>query len=105
MLVQSADGPRHPLDVDARLARTISVIASCCFSTQQKIPSEAATTCCKAAVGIGSGEACSGWGYYKGQLTKLRFIPEQHTDFIFSALGEETGFLGTILVVVRICTC
>ena len=27
-----------------------------------------------------------------------RFIPEQHTDFIFSALGEELGFLGSILV-------
>jgi rod shape determining protein RodA len=34
-----------------------------------------------------------------GSLTKLRFIPEQHTDFIFSALGEETGFLGSVLVV------
>jgi rod shape determining protein RodA len=35
----------------------------------------------------------------QGQLTKLRFIPEQHTDFIFSAVGEETGFLGSLLVV------
>ena len=50
-------------------------------------------------VGIGSG-GLFGVGILQGQLTKLRFIPEQHTDFIFSALGEETGFLGTILVVV-----
>ncbi len=49
-------------------------------------------------VGIGSG-GLFGTGLLQGQLTKLRFIPEQHTDFIFSALGEETGFLGTMLVI------
>ncbi len=53
----------------------------------------------QSTVGIGSG-GLFGSGFLQGQLTKLRFIPEQHTDFIFSALGEETGFLGTILVVV-----
>ncbi len=52
----------------------------------------------QSTVGIGSG-GLFGMGLLQGQLTKLRFIPEQHTDFIFSALGEETGFLGTILVV------
>ncbi|CAK6701187.1 rod shape-determining protein RodA [Synechococcus sp. CBW1107] len=49
-------------------------------------------------VGIGSG-GLWGTGLMQGNLTKLRFIPEQHTDFIFSALGEETGFLGSMLVV------
>ena len=49
-------------------------------------------------VGIGSGELW-GTGLLKGSLTKLRFIPEQHTDFIFSALGEETGFIGSVLAV------
>jgi len=49
-------------------------------------------------IGIGSG-GLWGSGLLGGQLTKLRFIPEQHTDFIFSALGEETGFLGSLLVV------
>ncbi len=49
-------------------------------------------------VGIGSG-GLFGTGLLNGELTKLRFIPEQHTDFIFSALGEEMGFLGTMLVV------
>ena len=52
----------------------------------------------QSTVGIGSG-GFLGTGLLQGELTKLRFIPEQHTDFIFSALGEETGFLGTILVV------
>ena len=48
-------------------------------------------------IGIGSG-GLLGSGLMQGQLTKLKFIPEQHTDFIFSALGEETGFLGTLVV-------
>tara|TARA_Y100001968_G_scaffold131813_1_gene120289 strand:- start:1099 stop:2370 length:1272 start_codon:yes stop_codon:yes gene_type:complete len=50
-------------------------------------------------IGIGSG-GLFGSGLMQGQLTKLKFIPEQHTDFIFSALGEETGFLGTLLVLI-----
>ena len=49
-------------------------------------------------VGIGSG-GLWGTGLMRGQLTKLRFIPEQHTDFIFSALGEEMGFIGCTLIV------
>ncbi|MEB3199766.1 MAG: rod shape-determining protein RodA [Synechococcaceae cyanobacterium] len=49
-------------------------------------------------VGIGSG-GLWGTGLMHGHLTLLRFIPEQHTDFVFSALGEETGFLGSVLVV------
>ena len=52
----------------------------------------------QSTVGIGSGQLW-GTGLLHGSLTKLRFIPEQHTDFIFSALGEETGFLGSVLVV------
>ncbi|CAK6691070.1 rod shape-determining protein RodA [Synechococcus sp. BA-124 BA4] len=53
----------------------------------------------QSTVGIGSG-GLWGTGLMQGHLTLLRFIPEQHTDFIFSALGEETGFIGTTLVVV-----
>ena len=49
-------------------------------------------------IGIGSG-GLIGTGLMQGQLTKLKFIPEQHTDFIFSALGEEMGFVGTLIVV------
>ncbi len=52
----------------------------------------------QSTVGIGSGQIL-GTGLLHGSLTKLRFIPEQHTDFIFSALGEETGFIGSVLVV------
>ena len=49
-------------------------------------------------IAIGSG-GLFGTGLLKGKLTNLQFIPEQHTDFIFSALGEEVGFLGSMMVV------
>jgi len=48
-------------------------------------------------IAIGSG-GFWGTGLLQGKLTKLHFIPEQHTDFIFSALGEELGFMGCIIV-------
>ena len=48
-------------------------------------------------IAIGSG-GLFGNGLLNGKLTNLQFIPEQHTDFIFSALGEELGFLGCLLV-------
>ena len=53
----------------------------------------------QSTVGIGSGQIF-GTGLMQGQLTKLQFIPEQHTDFIFSALGEEAGFIGCFVVLV-----
>lgn len=48
-------------------------------------------------VAIGSG----GWfgkGFTEGTQKRLAFLPEQHTDFIFSVVGEEWGFLGVALV-------
>ena len=48
-------------------------------------------------IAIGSG-GLFGTGILNGKLTYLKFIPEQHTDFIFSALGEELGFFGCILI-------
>jgi len=48
-------------------------------------------------IAIGSG-GFWGTGLLKGKLTNLQFIPEQHTDFIFSALGEELGFVGCAIV-------
>ena len=45
-------------------------------------------------VSIGSG-GLSGKGFTEGTQKRLDFLPEQHTDFIFSVIGEELGFLGT----------
>jgi len=46
---------------------------------------------------IGSG-GIFGKGFFQGPLSALGFIPEQHTDFIFSLLGEEMGMIGLIFV-------
>ncbi len=49
-------------------------------------------------IAIGSG----GWfgkGWTQGTQTKGNFVPEQHTDYIFSTVGEEWGFVGSLIVV------
>ncbi|HZA77791.1 MAG TPA: rod shape-determining protein RodA [Acidimicrobiales bacterium] len=46
----------------------------------------------KAAIASGG---TSGKGLFEGTQTRLGFVPEQHTDFIFTALGEELGFAGS----------
>ncbi len=49
-------------------------------------------------IAIGSG-GFKGKGYLNGTQTKLHFVPEQSTDFIFCTVGEEWGFLGTTFVI------
>ncbi len=49
-------------------------------------------------IAIGNG-GLLGRGYLNGQQTKGGFVPEQHTDFIFSAIGEEWGFIGSFFVI------
>ena len=48
-------------------------------------------------IAIGSG-GFFGKGYLKGTQTKMKFVPEQDTDFIFCTVGEEWGFLGSVAV-------
>ncbi|MBD1878602.1 rod shape-determining protein RodA [Coleofasciculus sp. FACHB-T130] len=48
-------------------------------------------------IAIGAGELW-GRGLHKGTQTQLNFIPEQHTDFIFSAIGEEFGLAGSFFL-------
>lgn len=50
-------------------------------------------------IAIGAGELW-GRGLHQGTQTQLNFIPEQHTDFIFAAVGEELGFVGCMAVLV-----
>ena len=48
---------------------------------------------------IGSG-GLTGKGFLEGDRTQGNFVPEQHTDFIFSTVGEEWGFLGSSAVII-----
>lgn len=50
-------------------------------------------------IAVGSG-GLFGTGWQEGTQTQLRFLPTQHTDFAFSVLAEEWGFLGSALVLV-----
>jgi rod shape determining protein RodA len=54
-------------------------------------------------IAIGSG-GFTGKGFIKGTQTKLKYVPEQHTDFIFCTIGEEEGFLGTTAVIILFLT-
>lgn len=48
-------------------------------------------------IAIGSG-GIAGKGFLNGTQTKLKYVPEQHTDFIFCTIGEEEGFIGSTAV-------
>ena len=52
----------------------------------------------QSVIAIGSG-GFLGKGYLNGTQTKLKFVPEQSTDFIFSSIGEEFGFIGSTVLI------
>ena len=54
-------------------------------------------------IAIGSG-GLTGRGFLNGTQTKLKYVPEQHTDFIFCTIGEEEGFVGSTLVLLTFLT-
>ena len=47
-------------------------------------------------IAIGAGQL-NGRGFLNGSQTKMGFVPEQHTDFIFCTIGEEWGFIGVFV--------
>jgi rod shape determining protein RodA len=49
-------------------------------------------------ISLGSG-GLFGKGYMNGTQSQLDFLPENHTDFIFSAFGEEFGFIGVVILI------
>lgn len=53
----------------------------------------------QAKIAIGSG-GLTGKGFLNGTQTKLKYVPEQDTDFIFCTIGEEQGFVGSSIVII-----
>lgn len=52
----------------------------------------------QAKIAIGSG-SLTGKGWLMGTQKKMNFLPEHHTDFIFSVIGEEFGFVGSMIII------
>lgn len=50
-------------------------------------------------IAVGSGKVI-GKGYLKGNINKLQYLPERHTDFIFPVFAEEWGFLGSLVMII-----
>jgi rod shape determining protein RodA len=72
------------------------------FTNPESDPLGAGWNVLQAKTAIGSG-GISGKGFLEGTQTQLRFIPEQWTDFIFTVIGEEFGFIGSAIVVILFC--
>lgn len=53
-------------------------------------------------IAVGSGQMF-GKGFRKGTQSQLEFLPERHTDFIYSVLSEEHGFFGSMLTLILFC--
>lgn len=67
------------------------------FLDPAKDPKGAGYNLLQARIAIGSG-GFLGKGIFSGTQSRLGFVPERHTDFILSAIGEELGFIGMFLV-------
>jgi rod shape determining protein RodA len=63
------------------------------FLNPELDPARAGYQAIQSMVAVGSG-GLTGNGFTEGPQKRLAFLPEQHTDFIFSVVGEELGFLG-----------
>ena len=69
------------------------------FLNPEKDPLGAGYHIIQSKIAVGSG-MLSGKGFLQGTQNALSFLPEQHTDFIFSVLAEEWGFLGSAFLIV-----
>lgn len=65
------------------------------FLNPQRDPRGSGYHIIQARIAVGSGQVF-GKGLFQGTQNELLFIPEQHTDFIFTVIAEETGFVGSM---------
>ncbi len=68
------------------------------FLDPQVDPLGAGYTIIQSAIAIGSG-GLWGRGWFAGTQNQLSFLPERHSDFVFSVIGEEWGWLGCVVVI------
>jgi rod shape determining protein RodA len=68
------------------------------FADPSRDPRGAGYNAQQARITVGSGEFF-GRGLFHGEQTTGHFVPEQHTDFIFTVAGEELGFVGAALII------
>lgn len=66
------------------------------FVDPEREPAGAGYQVIQSKIAIGSG-GVTGRGYGRGSQKALAFLPRQHTDFIYSVIGEEWGFVGSVL--------
>jgi len=64
----------------------------------QALATTAAYHSIQSKIAIGSGKLF-GKGLFQGSQSRLRFVPQKHTDFIFSVYAEETGFVGVVIFI------
>lgn len=69
------------------------------FIHPESDPTGAGWNIIQSVIGIGSGRLW-GKGLFSGTQTQLRFVPEHSTDFIFTVLGEELGFMGAAALII-----
>ena len=67
------------------------------FLDRQSVSSDVRYNLDQSLIAVGSG-GLLGKGYLQGLQTNLDYVPEQHTDFIFTVAGEEFGFVGALAV-------
>ncbi len=73
------------------------------FLNPQAVARSAGYHVIQSQTAIGSGRIW-GKGFRKGFQTRLQFVPEKHTDFIFSVFAEERGFIGSVILILLYLT-